>query len=334
MKTCPAPFNQLYLHSTGRVYPCSFLQNDDQYYFGHIQKNTLVEIFNSDPIENFREKHRRLNAANLKCGPNQHKHLCNFLNTRNFYEPKPKTIQRLDIMLDSFCNLQCIMCTNIYDERGGFVDDFFWNNNDETFRQLKEIELVGGEPLISPYFFKLAAKMLSLNPQCRWRFTTNANYKMSEKLITALASLDLAGVSISLDSLKKDVFEKIRLNSNFDLVRSNINEFKKIFPKLHINMVVQMYNVREVPEMYTFSKNNGFLFYPILLMAPTAFSVLSWPEERLMPDLKFLLEQNQKLKSLEILILIKKILANSNIKKQPEIKLLYLEQLDYFKDVI
>lgn len=234
-------------------------------------------------------------------------------------------------MLDSFCNLQCIMCTNIYDESGGFNDAFFWTKNEETFRHLKEIELVGGEPLISPHFFRLTQQVLSLNPQCKWRFTTNANYKISEKLIKTLERLNLSVVSISLDSLKKEIFEKIRKKSSFDLVISNIEKFKEIFPKLHINMVVQMDNIHEVPNMYSFTKQNGFLFYPILLMAPVTYSVLSWPTEKLQLVLKELLNKNQNLKSMEILILIKKILHSSGLIKNPDLQMIYLEQLSVFR---
>src|SRR5690606_28781783 len=91
--------------------------------------------------------------------------------------------------------------------------------------------------------------------------------------------IKLNSLSISLDSLEKDIFEKIRKKSNFDLVMNNINILKKAIPKIFINMVIQKDNCDEVVKMYHWCQSEGFTFYPILLLYPDEFSVLKRSDE-------------------------------------------------------
>jgi radical SAM protein with 4Fe4S-binding SPASM domain len=313
MNKCPAAFNQLYLHSSGKVYPCSFLQNDPRFELGSLSSKTLDDIWVSDELKRFREIQVKQDESS-RCSSNQKKYLCDKLNTRSYFNNDDLKLKRIDIMLDSFCNLICIMCTNIYDETGGFKLPFFWENNDLLISSLKEIELVGGEPLISPYFFKLVDKVLMTKNDCEWKVTTNANYPITARLKETLDKLNFSTFAISLDSLSKNTFETIRKNSSHELVMSNIDKFSTFIPNLSINMVVQQLNHSELFEMYQWSKDKGLKFYPILLTHPETHSLLNLPEIELLKITKDLIANNQKIKSLEIFFLIRKIINNSSLK--------------------
>lgn len=327
MSMCAAPFNQLYLHSSGKVYPCSFLQNDPKYIMGDLTNQTITEIWNSIELKKFRDNHVNEDQS-LRCFHNQKKYLCDKLNNRSFYNNFDKSLKRIDIMLDSFCNLVCVMCTNIYDETGGFKKQFFWDNNDVEISKLTEIELVGGEPLISPYFYKLVDKTIAQNQKCQWKITTNANYPITTKLKKALEKLNFTTFAISLDSLKKDVFEQIRQKSSHELVMSNITTYQSFIKSIHINMVVQTLNHDEVFEMYHWAQERGFKFYPILLTYPELHSLLTLPLEQLKDIVLRYIQDNQKVRSIEIFFLIKKIIYNSFLQKDLDILSSYQVHLE------
>jgi radical SAM protein with 4Fe4S-binding SPASM domain len=335
MNTCPAAFNQLYLHSSGKVYPCSFLQNDHRYVLGDIANQTLEEIWKSDKIENFRKEHL-LHNSNSRCSSNQKKFLCDKLNTRSFFDNNDYKLKRIDIMLDSFCNLVCIMCTNIYDETGGFQKKFFWENNDFILSSLQEIELVGGEPVISSYFYKLIDKVQKNNNTIEWKITTNANYPITPRLTDYLNKIKFTTFAVSLDSLSKEIFEKIRQKSNHSLVMNNIDILIPLINNLSINMVVQQLNYLELTQMYLWAANKGLRFYPILLTAPEDHSLLSLPTADLEKITTNLIAENEVIKSIEIFFIIRKIIKNSELKNNIDIINIYHSHLMSFKkeDVI
>src|SRR5690606_29175014 len=221
MTTCLAPFNQLYIHSSGEVYPCNFLQNNPLFKLGHIQEKSLKQIWESEEIKSFRKSH--LENLPSRCKSNQETFFCHKTNLRPNFDLESIKLRRLDIMLDSRCNLACIMCTNIFDKTGGLRGDFFWESNHDIFSQLDELELVGGEPVISPYFNRFVKFVTSINSHCSWLITTNAHYPLTNEILNNFNKIKLNSLSISLDSLEKDIFEKIRKKSNFDLVMNNIN---------------------------------------------------------------------------------------------------------------
>lgn len=326
MRECAAVFNQLYLHSSGKVYPCSFLQNDPRYQLGDLTTQTLDDIWESKKVKDFKENHLKFNE-NSSCGNNQKKFLCDKIYTRPFYNNRDDKLKRIDVMLDSFCNLTCIMCTNIYDETGGFKKSFFWENNDDLLKSLVEVELVGGEPLISPYFLKLVNKVLAVNPQCVWRVTTNANYPITPKLKETLGLLNFATFAVSLDSLQKNVFEMIRKDANHELVMENIPRLSKNTNSFCINMVIQKLNHSEIFEMYEWTQKNGYKFFPILLTDPVTHSILSLTKEEVESIALHFINRNKIIKSKEIFFLIRSLIQSSHLKNNIDILMSYQEHL-------
>lgn len=328
MRNCSAPFNQLFLHSSGDVYPCCFLSNNEEMKIGDYTKSTLKDIFISSKLKSLQSDFIQ-GKSNKHCSHMQVSYVCDKQQHRIFDEDFK--INRLDIMLDSFCNLECIMCTNIYDKTGGFQSPFFWENNDDTFKNLKEIEVIGGEPFISPLLSKIIDKVTSINSQCKWRITTNLNYKFNAKILNTIQNVNFEVFSVSLDSLNKFTFETIRKNSDFSLIMSNLESLKTIRKDLNINMVVQKLNFKEVFDFLHFTKKNNFKFCPIFLTFPLEHSLLNQSESEEKESLLYLITENTKYKSYEILMVIKSFYDLSKFKHDPLVKMKYFEMLDKFK---
>lgn len=302
-KQCPLPFTQLYLHSTGDVFPCSFAQN---YPLGNVKEQTLEEIWHGPKLAEFRKAHLALD--NDQCRRSQKDHACHLHHERlremakyNVKVSEPPI--RLDFMVDSFCNLKCVMCTNVLEDNGGYEHEEFWQHcREKIFPYVKEIEIIGGEPLILDNTFKLIDLVSECNPNCLWRVTTNAHYQFNEKFKKAADKMHFESFAVSVDSLKPEVFSSIRKGARLDLVLKTLddwNEYSKTRAKdrpmkVVVNFVVQKENAFELPNFIDFCLKKDLVPYAILLRDPVPFTIFDLPEEELGAIFDFYLEAQEK----------------------------------------
>jgi len=161
------------------------------------------------------------------------------------------------------CNARCIMCT---------IKDWDHNNHSnmtvELFEKfveevrkyngwIKSISLSrDGEPTLDKYLPSRVA-MLKEAGILEVTFVTNSQL-LTEELGVNLLKNGLDDIMISMDSIKKETFEKIRIGLNYDTVINNILKFieirDKINPsmKIRIRMVVVEENRNEVNDWLTF----------------------------------------------------------------------------------
>jgi radical SAM protein with 4Fe4S-binding SPASM domain len=317
-KSCPLPFNQLFLQSSGRVYPCTFLQN--KLPLGDVKQSSLKDIWESKAAINFREAH--LKGECEECESNKKKYGCHLLQEgmraqTSFDSKYPGNIKRLDFMIDSFCNLKCIMCTNIYEDRGGFEDPAFWEQiTVDIFPKLKEVEIIGGEPFLVKDSFKLIRAVRQVNPRCQWVITTNGAYKLSKEMIDVIKTLNLRLLSLSLDSVREETFNKIRIGGNLNQC---LNTFKQIVQlkhdhkltfKIELNMVIQEYNAYEALDILSYCDSLSIDVYFILLKYPDKHSLFSQSPETQSKVFTFYMEAYERNNDPRLLRLLLKLYAS------------------------
>lgn len=307
---CPLPYHQLYFHSSGKVYPCGFLQNN--ILLGDLKKTSIKEIWNSPEMLRFRKLHQE--GKNIFCSENQKKFSCHLLHTdMNKHEEQKNSLKRLDFMIDSFCNLKCKMCTNLFEETHDFTTESFWKElHDEILPDLDQIEVIGGEPFVLKNTFKLIDIGSRSNPDLKWWFTTNGHFEFNKSFTSHLDKIKIHSMAISIDSLKDDIFSKIRDGGNLKKVLETLDkfiEYKEIRNDffLVINFLIQKDNAYELPELIRFSRKKGVKYYPILLRDPKGFSILDLPADELLKILDFYIEENLVLKDHKLMSIILKI---------------------------
>jgi len=289
---CPIPFHQVFIQSSGKVYPCAFLQNHTQ--IGDVNESPLSEVLKSEEFKKFQRDH--LSGEYSQCCKNQEIFACH--KTLKGYQvpenPLENPIIRIDFMIDSHCNLRCIMCTNVLEERGGFEDDKFWLDFEENILPfLHEIELIGGEPLILPHTFKTIDLIKKVNPSCRVKLTTNGAYRLGKKVKKALEGLNIVNLGYSIDSLKDDIFATIRPGGELKQVLQTLEDFIEWRDYHHqslpieVNFVVQKLNAFEVPSFLSFVRKKKLQPYLIFLNHPDEHSLLTLKEQEKVSLLKF-----------------------------------------------
>src|SRR3972149_4129304 len=133
---------------------------------------------------------------------------------------------RLWVEPTSFCNLKCPMCTSkdVPEEKIGYMDwDLYKKIIDEAKDFVYDIDLfMGGESL----FHKRLPEMIAYAKAngIRTRLSTNATVLTKDKR-EALLDAGLDFIIFSFDGYEKEVYEKIRVNANFEKTLRNIREF-------------------------------------------------------------------------------------------------------------
>ena len=140
---------------------------------------------------------------------------------------------KLWIESTNICNLQCVMCPNKdtpANEKGVMSFDLFKKIIDEAKDFVYDIYLHHrGEPFIHPHLRDMAA-YAKKNGLCV-KFHTNGTVLSPQKAQEILtADLDL--ISFSFDGFSKPLYEKIRVNADFDKTINNILYFLQLKKQL------------------------------------------------------------------------------------------------------
>lgn len=194
---------------------------------------------------------------------------------RSNYESMKLAYEQNDILLKSFpiratiqttdfCNLNCIMC-QIHSQRDRHKLQSMKKADfdlfvEKLFPYLVEVHPTNiGEPLTSEWFEYLCDKIVEYGVLLD--LTTNGTL-LTEKIAYKILP-NLLDVKISFDGIKKETFERIRRNADYDLVIRNINNLLKIRdivnPKgsITLQMTVFDFNYQELLDIIRFARDKG-----------------------------------------------------------------------------
>lgn len=171
----------------------------------------------------------------------------------------------LDIEVTSYCNLLCPMCPRTHRVQMGKWEnrmmkfDTFKKIIDEgAAKGLKAINLNNfGESLYNKDIIKMISYANS-NGVLDIMLHTNGTY-MNEDLMKELINSGLTKIIFSVDSISKDIYEKIRVNAKFEDTVNNIKKFYNIrkklnkkLPTIRISMVRMKENNHEAKNFSSF----------------------------------------------------------------------------------
>jgi radical SAM protein with 4Fe4S-binding SPASM domain len=197
---CPAPWMHLHVINDGRAFPCCQTPLKDEYSFGNVKENTLLEILNSD-----RAKQMRLSMLNGEplppsCERCTSKEAVGMNSMRTglfegYFNDATSIIEstnpdgsldKLELMywdfrFSNYCNLSCRTCGPIFstswakdakiiwktsnkDKTPALIDlkdaSLFWNDIANHIDSVKEIHFAGGEPVIMEEHWRIIDLLL------------------------------------------------------------------------------------------------------------------------------------------------------------------------------
>jgi len=256
----------MFFGADGNVHSCCVNRS---YILGSYPEHELIQIWKGNKIRKFRRYMKR-NDLNHGC------HECKYwLEKGNseallapFYDHLeiPKRFPAiLEFELSNSCNLECIMCfgqfsSSILKNREQLppikmqYDENFVHQLENFIPHLKETIFKGGEPFLINIYYQIWEKIIELNPDCVIYVQTNAtilNNRIKEMLNRANFRM-----AVSIDSLKKEIFEKIRINAHFDQVIENIRYLADYSNNKNNAMIMAVcpmrMNWKEIPDIMDF----------------------------------------------------------------------------------
>ncbi len=157
------------------------------------------------------------------------------------------------------CNLRCIQCHTSYQNLGkGLIDPKFVKN-------LKGLEgkwfIIGStfEPFAHPDICDILLNLSSLD--MKMELATNGTL-LTQKLTDRLGGCSFSNFTISFDGIKKETYESIRINANYEKGMERILYFKNAMRSkvsfFAINNTLMRRNLDEVLESVEFWEKEGF----------------------------------------------------------------------------
>ena len=277
---CAAPWSHLYIDPKGLVRPCC----TSDIIYGDSNITPIKDTWKSPETIEFRKNLLEgKKQEGCKFCYNQEKHsggsLRTMLNQRygdliSENTTPEMTIKYLDIRSSNLCNMACIMCGSEYssnwhaDEQKlyGYKGPKFINITKETENEIidniisDDIDLVyfaGGEPLITPYHYKLVNQMISMNiaNDINLRYNTNLStlkYK-SIDLAERWSHFKSVEIAASIDMIGEHA-EYHRYGTDWKKISKNLHTVRYDIPKVRINpqITVTALSVGYLPELLTY----------------------------------------------------------------------------------
>ena len=270
---CLAPFTTLNFDSSGNINVCCYNRT---YSLGKYPDVTLMQAWFGDKLKHLREQIQNYNfnvGCDLCCDQIISKNYENSL-LRNFDMFKDAVSVypiNLEFEFGNVCNYECIMCggkwsSSIRKNREKLspiktpFDDAFIKQVIELAPHLKSLKFLGGEPFLTPIYYKILEQISEINNDIVVFITTNGSI-LNERVLKLREKFKRIGVIVSLDSLNNETYSKIRKNGNLPSVLKNINTFyeNKMLASIAFSPVIQ--NVYETHDVINFCQERNIKFF-------------------------------------------------------------------------
>lgn len=292
---CNAPYSSMYFDFRGEVFPCC---ENTSFMYGKYPNQSVREIWFGNQRKHFSELMSQQNL-NHGCYTCKQKfeiglHDAAKANLYKCLSLNKKYPEQIEFKLSNLCNLECFMC----DERSSSkirnhsldlpeienpYDDEFVNQLIEFIPHLKQAHFVGGEPFLIPVFYKIWHQIAELNPDCLIIVQTNAT--ILNENIKFLLSKARFSLNISLDSVRKNVYDRIRKGADFDKTIENINYFidysKQKGTGVTLTVCPMQQNWEEMPDLVDFANQNNIAIFFNTVVSLLKASLLGFSNEKL-----------------------------------------------------
>ena len=169
--------------------------------------------------------------------------------------PQKRLWRLLQVEVAFACNLRCVMCPwrEMAKEvvNKGIMTQEIWQSIQPYLSQAQSIDFTGGgEPLLQPRLAQWIAEAKAAG--CETGFLSNGLLLNEEKLEKILeAGIDW--VCISMDGASAEIYNKIRVGSDFERVCQNVANIDRLRdnnrPKTMINFVLMRLNFHQMEQI-------------------------------------------------------------------------------------
>jgi radical SAM protein with 4Fe4S-binding SPASM domain len=267
---CHAPFVTIHFDPVGNAYSCD---SSYRHVLGRYPEQSIREIWFGDQTSRIRQWIRdvdlshscqrcddQLNAGNYFC-----------LRAKDYDSaaaedyPAGAMPRVMEFDLSNLCNLGCVMCNGwssswIRHHREHLpplrspYDEAFVDQLEEFVPGLEWTNFVGGEPFMTQIYYRIWDRIARVKPKLTLNITTNGTI-WNDHVEKTLDRLRCA-ITVSIDSLQRETYEKIRVNASFPEVMRNLDRLtdycRKAGTPIRLGFCPMRINWREIPDVVDF----------------------------------------------------------------------------------
>ncbi len=158
------------------------------------------------------------------------------------------------------CNLKCIMCPwKTFRGQSGNMDVYIWEALRPYLAEVQSIDFTGGgEPLLQPRLAEWIREAKAAG--CKTGFLTNGLI-LNKEMVHNFISAGTDWIAFSIDGATADIYEKIRIGSNFEKVCKNVAAVSDLregnTPLIMINFVMMGMNFHQIEDIVRLSAKLG-----------------------------------------------------------------------------
>ena len=318
-QVCYAPTVNINFDQSGVASACCY---NREHILGKYPENSLTEMWKGESANQLREfvKEGDLSHGCQMCekqidGGNYHgvraRHFDNYpsrpVNILKRWigsSEEPQMPQCLEFELSNICNLECTMCNGHFSslirknreslpELENPYDDAFVEQLIPFLPNLQDAKFLGGEPFLVPLYYKIWDKLAQHNPKVRIHITTNGTV-YNNKVKGVLEKLK-CGIIISMDSIVKETYEKIRVNASYERVMDNVQHFREYAKStgnwFSFAICPMTNNWKEMPDLIRYCNANETFVCFNTVYNPEELSLQSFSSEQLRGVVEYYEEQ-------------------------------------------
>jgi MoaA/NifB/PqqE/SkfB family radical SAM enzyme len=305
---CHAPVRSMRFSQSGNILACCFNRG---FILGKYPEQSIHDVWFGEKISDLRKyiSGNDLSHGCGECARRISQKLYNLSGALQYdylsQHQSGKYPSMFDFEISNTCNLECVMCigensSSIRRNREKlppytqFYDNLFVEQLIEFIPHLKEARFSGGEPFLIPIYYDIWEQIIKTNPATQISVLTNATI-LNDNIKDLLVKGDFR-LSISIDSLQKETYEKIRINGNFETVTANLSYFydysRERNTVFSMNVCPMPSNYSEIPSivLYCNQKNIQLILHTVVF--PPAQSLWALGSVELKQVLKSL--ENEK----------------------------------------
>lgn len=235
---CQAPFKSIYFGHRGKAVACCWNRT---YILGRYPERSIKEIWSGEEAENLRKYIRQndLERGCQKCKAHILAGSYDVAKSKQYDELQLNDNGYPSVMefeLSNTCNLECGMCNGDYSSlirknrecRPPLQEPYdseFVRQLEEFIPHLQEVKFYGGEPFLIEIYYKIWEKIIKINPSIRISVQTNGTI-LNNRVKRILEQSEFH-INVSIDSLEKDNYERIRKNATFERTMEHIHWFRE-----------------------------------------------------------------------------------------------------------
>jgi MoaA/NifB/PqqE/SkfB family radical SAM enzyme len=291
---CIAPWVHLHTWPNNNVYPCCLTDSSDP--VGNLNKNTLAEIWNGNPMKTLRkellEGKRPITCSrcfeNEDVGQNSlRQHLNNVFEHHTDLWNKTNedgslddlSIYYWDFRFSNICNMKCRSCgpqlsTGWYEDQkkmwGSLPNDLpdpgkninMWSEIEPLFPTVEDIYFAGGEPLLMEEHYRILKKLDEMQKyDTIIRYNTNFSrlkYKQLD-VLDVWPKFKKVIIGASLDGYGEQA-EYIRKGTNWEQIEKNRSALRDRAPnaEFFINCTISVQNAYHIVDFYKYCIETDF----------------------------------------------------------------------------